>query len=170
MTDNVLALHFGRLSLSRITYHCDLQRADGLVIPLGVMAELAVGSGRALGLIARKTLTQTELSAIRRMVRDKLATPFEFLKPDFEWAWKKIEEEKIEAGRVLSLLATRYSDSIFFAAPAEERVRTTPDFALAELRRRRDEEFYSMLADLTGQPTIPPSRDISELEPALEAA
>ena len=170
MTDNVVALNFGRLSLSRITYHCNLQRAGGLVIPLGVMAELAVGSGRAFGLIARKTLAPGELSAVARMVRDKLAAPFEFLKPDFDWAWKKIEEEKIEPGQALGLLANRYSDSIFFAAPTEERVRTVPEFALAELRGRRDEEFYSMLADLMGQPTIPPTRDISELEPDLKAA
>jgi hypothetical protein len=168
VTDNVVAMHFGRLSLSRITYHCDLQRA-GLVIPLGVIAELAVGSGRALGLIARKSLEEEELSSVGRMVREKLATPFEFLKPDFDWAWGKIATEKIEAGRVLNLLAGRYAESVFFAPPLAERVRTTADFALGELRRRRDDEFYSMLADLMGHPTIPPSKDISELEPALAA-
>jgi hypothetical protein len=163
---DVVALHFGRLSLSRITYHCDLQRANGLIVPLGVIAELSIPPVRVLGLIARKTLSQDELASIARMVREKLVAPFEFLKPDFDWAWQKIEEEKIEPGRVLNLLASRYTDSIFFAPPTDERLRTTADFALGELRRRRDEEFYAMIADLIGQQTIPASKDISELEPA----
>jgi hypothetical protein len=157
-------MHFGRLSVSRITYHCDLQRTVGSIIPLGVIAELSVGPVRVLGLITRKTLDDKDLSPVGGMVRDKLAKPFEFLKPDFDWAWEKIEVEKIEAGRVLNLLAARYAESIFFTPPSEERVRTTADFALAELRRRRDEEFYSMLADLMGQPTILASKDISELK------
>jgi hypothetical protein len=163
VADNVVALHFGRLSLSRITYHCDLQRADGPVIPLGVMAEFSVGHARVLGLIARTTLDQKELAIVGRMVREKLAVPFDFLKSDFDWACKEIEAEKLEAGRALKLLAARYTDSLFFAPPTEERVRATADFALAEMRRRRDEDFYSMIADLLGQRRIPPSKDISEL-------
>lgn len=169
MTDNVVMMQFGHLSLSRITYHCDLQRATGLVIPLGVIAELAVGPVRTLGLIALKTLEEKDLAPVGRMVRNKLSSPFEFLKPDFDWAWDKIETEKIEAGRVLNLLAARYTNSIFFSAPNEQRVRTTAGSALAQMRQRRDEEFYSMFDDLMEHPIIPPSKDISELEPDLAA-
>jgi hypothetical protein len=163
VTDDIVTMHFGHLSLSRIIYRCDLQRDSGLIIPLGAMAELSFGPVRVLGLIARKNLDRQDLSQVGRMLRDKLAAPFEFLKSDFDWAWQKIEFERIEAGRVLSLLSSRYSESVFFTPPSEERIRTTAEFALAELRRRRDEEFYLMLADLMGEPTIPPSKDISEL-------
>jgi hypothetical protein len=64
---------------------------------------------------------------------------------------------------------SRYTDSTFVTPPISERVRATADFALSELRRRRDEDFYSMIADLLRQLTIAPSKDISELELDLAA-
>jgi hypothetical protein len=170
VTDNIMAMPVGRLSLSRITYICDLQRASSLTIPLGVMAEMTLGSVRVLGLIARTRLADDEASAIGQLARHKLLTPFDFLKDDFDWAWANTQ-----AGRALAALAGKYTDSLFFSTPKEEQVRkalalstgaAAGEFARNEMRQRRDEDFFSLLVETREEAQIAPSRDISELAAA----
>jgi hypothetical protein len=147
--DNVLAIMDGRLNLSRITYHSDLQRASGLQIPLGVMAEITVGSVHGLGLIARTELDRHELDSIGRLIKEKLRNPFEFLKSEFDWAWTDAPP-----GSALAALSNRHCESLFFAPPTTLMIRKAfksdvdmCEFARRRLRDRRDDEFDLMLAE-----------------------
>ncbi len=169
-----MAIKVGRLSLSRVTYHTNLQQASGLVIPLGVIAEMTIGTWRALGLIARTTLSADEIATIGRMWRDEISTPFNFLNPEFDWAFANTEP-----GEALGKLAQRFSESLFFAPPTMTATKKVlpvgppgAELILSDLRKSRDEDFYLMLAEaanLGGEPTVPRSRDISEIAPKLAA-
>jgi hypothetical protein len=165
VTGKMVAIYAGRLSVSRITYICDLQQASASVLPLGVMAELTIGNIRALGLIARTTLDLQEVSSVGRILREKLSAPFEFLRVEFDWALSETAP-----GEALSALARRYSESLFFAPPQEERIRrvlsedpAATDAVIEDLRRRRDEEFKLMIAELWGRPQIVARRDTLQL-------
>ena len=165
MTDNIMAICTGRLTLSRISYHTNLQQASGLVIPLGVIAEMTLGPWRALGLIARSKLSSDELSATARMLRDKLAVPFGLLKPEFDWAFANTEPNE-----ALAKLSERFSESLFFAPPSHQAMKkllpegpTAAEQILSDLRRSRDEEFYLMLAEAGGGRNVPPTEDITRL-------
>jgi hypothetical protein len=150
VTDNVVAIKDGRLNLSRIIYYSDLQRASGLQIPLGIIAEIVLGSVRGLGLIARTELDDHETQALGRLTRNSLRNPFDFLKGEFDWAW-----DATGRGEALVALSGRHSESLFFAPPTPTMIRRAfqseadvPEFARRELRERRDAEFDLMLAEL----------------------
>jgi hypothetical protein len=164
---NIMAIQVGRLSLSRITYICDLQQASALVLPLGVIAEMTLGPVRILGLIARTRLGENETVKVGPMIRSKLAAPFDFLKEEFEWAWSNTEK-----GTALAKLARRHAESLFFAPPTVESFRkavnpdawpTAAEIVGEDLRRKRNAEFYLMLAELQGLPKVEPNREMSEL-------
>jgi hypothetical protein len=151
VTDNVVAIKDGRLNLSRITYYSDLQRASGLQIPLGIIAEIVIGSVRGLGLIARTELDDAEVHAIGSLIRDSLRNPFDFLKTEFDWAWNATKP-----GAALVSLSSRHSESLFFAPPAATMIRRAfksdgdvGEFARRMLRDQRDAEFDLMLAELS---------------------
>jgi hypothetical protein len=152
MTDNVVAIRPGRLTLSRIVYHCDLQREAGHIIPLGVIAEMTYGPVRVLGLIARVRLKEQEAGLVGRVLRDRLATPFEFLKDDFEWAWANTGR-----GEALGRLAERHTQSLLYVPPQLEmmRKRGAPSTSLMRwatemLRKRRDAEFDALVDNQPG--------------------
>ncbi len=163
MTEKVLAMPAGRLAITRISYFCDLRRNSGLVIPLGVIAEITLGQVHVLGLIARTELRENEISAVGRSIRHKLEEPFDFLETEFDWAW-----ENTAPGEALPTLVRRHTDSLFFAAPRIEEVRkaiefdadaAAEEFAKEELRRKRDEEFRALLIDTWHQREVVPNRD-----------
>jgi hypothetical protein len=161
-TDNIVTIHAGRLSLSRITYHCDLQRASGQHIPLGVIAEMKLGPVRVLGLIARTGLTGDETSQIARLLREHLARPFEYLKAEFDWAWSNVS-----GGESLAALSNRHAEALFFAPPAYTSVRRPftsggdLDSFKRELCDARDAEFKLMLAELRGNLELAPGLEES---------
>jgi hypothetical protein len=166
VTDNIRALPVGRLSLSRITYISDLQRGSA-AIPLGVIAEIKMNSLRVLGLIARIQLSDIELASVGRLLRPKMSNPFQLLQQEFEWGWTNTAP-----GEALRALAERHSQSLFFAPPDEEFIRKSLRFdagsaaaerLIEELRRRRDEEFWSLLSEATGESKVEPSREIAQL-------
>lgn len=168
MTDNIMALPTGRLSLSRIVYQCDLTRTSGSMIPLGVMAEMTVGPIRVLGLIARTVLMDAEAAQIGHLVRRSLSRPFDFLMNDFDWAWSNTAP-----GQALQGLASRHTESVLFVPPTMHDVPRTialalntpagPELAREELRKRRDDEFLALMLDTWPDQASPPSRDVSEL-------
>jgi hypothetical protein len=92
--------------------------------------------------------------------------PFDFLEEQFKWAFAETRP-----GEALAILATRYSESLFIVPPHEETIRKvlpggapTAGVILGDLRRRRDDEFYLMMAESTGpSTTVPPSRETSQL-------
>lgn len=139
----------GQLTLSRVTYICDLQQDSGTIIPLGVIAEQTIDNVRALGLIARVQLEPDELAAIGELMREQLTSPFELLKNQlFDWAWGETEP-----GRALAELSNRFAASLFVTAPETIPVREvvhssaeTIELARRELRDRRDKEFDLLLA------------------------
>ena len=148
MADHIMTIQTGRLSLSRITYRTNLQQASGVVIPLGVIAEMTLGPWRALGLIARTQLLAKEIESIGRLIRPKLEMPFNFLLPEFDWAASD------KSGEALSKLAQRFSESLFFAPPTLQPIRKVLPPApiaaepiLSDLRKSRDEDFFLMLAE-----------------------
>ncbi len=171
MAKSIIAMPLGRLTLSRIAYHCDLQSANGSVIPLGTIAEMTLGPIRALGLIARTYLSEDEIARIGALVRHRLATPFDFLEEDFDWAWSNTE-----AGHALAALAEKHSASLCFSPPASKDIRPrkgldlesghAAEFADDNLRHHRDKEFFAMLAETWTGPKIVPRRTVIELAPA----
>jgi hypothetical protein len=142
-----------------------LQHSSGLEIPIGVIAELNIGQVQALGLISRAKLSETETNMIGRVLRPKLVNPFDFLEDQFNWAFLETPP-----GEALAQLSRRYSESLFFAPPREEKIRKAlPEGAsaahiiLGDLRRHRDNEFYLMLAELDPSSTLRPCRETSQL-------
>lgn len=164
MTENVATIVDGQLHLSRITYNCDLRQGTGDVLPLGVIAEIALGPVRALGLIARTELDDDESQQIGSLWRGRLTRPFELLKVEFDWAWANAG-----AGKALGALANRHSESLLIGTP-----RSTPlrkafnsgqeilDFARRELRNQRDDEFELMLAELWEQLDSSPTEELAK--------
>ena len=149
LNENVAAVSVGRLSVSRISYHTDLQRVSGLVIPLGVVAELTIGHWRALGIIARSMLGTDEMNSIARKLRPVIKCPMEYLRPEFDWAFADTDW-----GQALAALSRRFTASLFFAPPTERLIRkplplgaSAAEPILFELRKARDDEFYLMVAE-----------------------
>lgn len=90
------------LRVMRITYNCDMTRAGGDVIPLGVLSELSLDDEYALCLTARSQLSEGEASRIGRLLRADLSAPFTYLLPMFNEvydapdpiaAFSKLEEQ-----------------------------------------------------------------------------
>ena len=80
-----------------------------MIIPLGVIAEMTIGTWRALGLIARTKLLDDEIAALGRIVREQVSAPFDFLKPEFDWAFAKTPP-----GEALAKLSERFSEFVVF--------------------------------------------------------
>ena len=53
-----------RLQHASIVFYSELDRADGLVVPLGHIAEIQVGNMHGLGMIARTALNEFELTQV----------------------------------------------------------------------------------------------------------
>jgi hypothetical protein len=162
---DMMAIERGRLSLSRITYICDLRQASASIIPLGVMAEIVIGRVRALGLIARTRLEPNEAERVGRILRPQLETPFEFLKKELDWAFASAPR-----GCALAELSQRFSESLLFETPrAEEwrkvlpRGRAAAEPVLAYLRQRRDDDFWLLLTECESGENIIPSEDATKL-------
>jgi hypothetical protein len=163
MTATVTRILDGGLALARVIYLCDLQRASGKQIPLGVIAEITVGSLRGLGLIGRTELHEDELDSVGNLMRDQLRAPFDFLKTQFDWAWANTA-----AGAALGTLATRHSESLLFTPPKRSLIRraftseSVSEFARRQLRDMRDQEYDLMLAEIWGSEDLS-SEDLSRL-------
>jgi hypothetical protein len=76
------------LRLLEISYDCDLTRANGDVIPLGVLADLSIEGVYGLGLVARRTLGADEVEKIGSLVRADFAAPFTYLHGIFNAVFK----------------------------------------------------------------------------------
>jgi hypothetical protein len=99
---------------SIISFYEDVSRADGLVIPVGVMAEVHLPHRLyALGLIARTGLSNEELRNASLLARPLVAKPFKYLAEQFEIAWNECAP-----GAALTRLAEQHSYSALrFSAP-----------------------------------------------------
>lgn len=102
----------GRLRISRIVYFTDLQRTDSRELPIGVVAEAALSSLRAVGTALRPNFTQVELAMMGPLMREILSSPTDAL-------WPEIVEifETGEPGRTLDLFAQRHASSLSVLAP-----------------------------------------------------
>lgn len=149
MSENVIVIERIRASLARIVYQYDLEHGSSRRIPLGVIAEATTASIRAVGLIARTSLLPEETARIAWRIRDQLQSPFRFLKEEFEWSFRSTPP-----GEALAVLASKFSESLFFEPPRLEIVNRTiphgifaPQPVLDILRRRRDDDFFSLLTE-----------------------
>ena len=102
-----------RISVSSIGFYCDLGNPGGLVISLGVMAEIVVPSIRGLGLSARTELLPEEIRAAGELGAKLVCRPFEFLSREFEDAW-----ENAAPGEALQYLSQRHKYSLHFSVPS----------------------------------------------------
>jgi hypothetical protein len=166
LNSNITAVSVGCLSVSRISYHTDLQQVTSLVIPLGVIAELVIGHWRALGLIARSTLSADELNQVAPRLRPSIKYPMEFLRSDFEWAFTKTD-----SGQALTGLSHRLTASLFCAPPADRLIRKPLPLGVSaaepisfELRKARDDEFYLMIAECIDAHALVASEDRTKLK------
>jgi hypothetical protein len=76
------------LRFMEITYHCDLTRADGGIIPFGVLADMSVEGVYGLGLVARRALSEMEMEKIGELMRADFAAPFSYLLGVFNSVYK----------------------------------------------------------------------------------
>jgi hypothetical protein len=100
--------------VARIVYFTDLTKASSRVIPLGSFGEVMLPHVHALGLKARSSLTREELALIAPLLRDRLESPFKFLRAEFNLAW-----ETGGFGRALELLTTKHSSSLSILTPTD---------------------------------------------------
>jgi hypothetical protein len=108
------------LNVSDIQFYCELDRPGGLIIPLGVMAEIVVPGIRGLGLIARTELHDEETAAVGELGRRLVERPFDFLSKEFDDVW-----EHAAPGEALRVLSVRHPHSLHFAVPVAKEVPLT---------------------------------------------
>jgi hypothetical protein len=108
-----LAFRPAELRLLEISYHCDLTRSGGDVIPLGVLADISVDDVYGLGLAARRTLSANEIAKIGRLVRADLSAPFSYLLKVFNSVYEN--DAPIEA---FAALADEHTHSLRFQRAA----------------------------------------------------
>ncbi|MGP8165635.1 MAG: hypothetical protein ACLQAR_08945 [Steroidobacteraceae bacterium] len=149
MANTLSTIETPNLSLARIVYHTNLQRADSRPIALGVMAEITGGGCRGLGLIARTELLPGEMERVGRLIRDKLVAPFDYLKTEFEWA-----AGATRYGEALPALARRHTESLFFSPPTSKKwskaSRSYADLRahlLSKLIEYCESEFWHLLGE-----------------------
>jgi hypothetical protein len=106
-----------RMQFSRISFQTSMTGRYGQVIPLGVMAEILAGEVDGLCLFARPALDENEVARVGRVIRDRLRTPFDYLREDFNWAWQHAAR-----GRRLEELAEKYPLALRFAPPTHRRL------------------------------------------------
>lgn len=111
------AIGIGTLSFATIQFFCELGKANGRVIPLGVMAELSLPRLRGLGMIARTELDGDELEAVGYLGRGIIARPFQYLAQQFEKAWVEASP-----GKALEYLAARHPHSLHFSVPDPQEI------------------------------------------------
>ena len=102
----------GSLNVSTIAFYSEIGKADGHVIPVGVMAEIALPDARlrGLGLIARTELLPEELSAVGYLGERLIPKPFEYLTEQFNAAWANSAP-----GKALEYLASKHLYSLHFS-------------------------------------------------------
>ena len=118
-------------AISLISYRCDLRDRDGLVVPLGFVAEVVSDEGRALGIIARPELTKKELEQVGELSRRLLEHPFDYLGELFKEAWDNAP------GKSLAYLADQHWQSLCGDIRRETRYRRQPWRSHRHTKRRR---------------------------------
>jgi hypothetical protein len=110
----VLPVSTGSLDVSTIAFYSELGKAAGLVIPIGVMAEISLPEShlRGLGLIARTELLPEELTAVGYLGERLISKPFEYLTEQFNMAWVNSAP-----GKALQYLAEKHTYSLHFSIP-----------------------------------------------------
>ncbi len=135
--------------VARIVYLTDLTRANARVIPLGALSEVELPHVHGLALKARAVLQPQELAAISPLIRERLTDPFEFMRGEFDAAWKNAEP-----GKALDYLAARHASSLSILAPTDyagsnwllSRIfPVTEDTLEAKLSAAVDSEFSELL-------------------------
>jgi hypothetical protein len=171
MGDKIVPLATGTLKLSRIRFYCSPSRTDGLILNLGVMAEILVPRLRGLGLVARQGLTPFEMERVSELGRRLLASPFDLLSEEFDIAWKEASP-----GRVLDFLRERHHHSLRFESPEAFAVphrlfvegQPVKSLVRAHFSEILDEEGLNLVPRYEGGPTdhSPPPAELVELRPA----
>jgi hypothetical protein len=67
------------LRILEISYRCDISRQGGMVIPLGILADIRASETYGLGLVARKSLSDDEAANVGGLLRQYLSAPFDYL-------------------------------------------------------------------------------------------
>jgi hypothetical protein len=109
----VVSVRTGSLTVSTIQFYSELGKADGRVIPMGVMAEIALPTLRGLGMVARTELEPEELSLLGYLGERLIRRPFDYLSEQFDNAWGNSGP-----GTALDYLASRHLYSLHFSVPA----------------------------------------------------
>lgn len=133
-----------------IVIFTDLTRQNARVIPLGSLAEVMLPHMQGLALQARTALHPGELETVPSLIRNKLVNPFEFLKQEFELAWR----ETAGKSSALDFLAAKHASSLSVLAPTdwsgrswlfERLIQVRSEAVEAKLGAAVDAEFSAML-------------------------
>jgi hypothetical protein len=145
-----------KLRLSLISYSCDVANAGGVIIPLGVIADISLGGGsiHGLGLIGRKEIAETESAQVGQLFRGMISKPYEMLKAEFDRVW--VSQDALEAFSRLpivhdtSLTFSRIDESIatvprnLLSNPEENRS-ALKAWAIDKLIAHRNDAYWSFL-------------------------
>jgi len=134
--------------VARIVYFTSLTSANARVIPLGSLSEVLLPQVHGLALKARAALLPEELALISPLIRDRLENPFDFLRGEFDLAWKEAA-----AGSAIEFLAARHASSLSVLAPTDyserhwllSRLFVREDAVEAKLSAAVDSEFSELI-------------------------
>jgi hypothetical protein len=120
------------LRIIEIAYHCDLTKAAGRVIPLGVLVDMRATGVYGLGLVARQRLSEDEVCHIGGLIRDRISTPFDYLLTIFDEVMGATDPSS-----VFELLPDQHSLSVAFTLKGGARPITLPPPAKRSIETRR---------------------------------
>jgi hypothetical protein len=72
------------MRILQISYHCDISREGGPVIPLGILADMRASEIYGLGLVARKSLSDDEAAHVGGIIREHISAPYDYLHTIFD--------------------------------------------------------------------------------------
>jgi len=102
----------GSFTLSRILFRTNMLSGNTPEIPLGVLAELAIGGCRVLAMSVRRELTGREVSWLPDTWQADLAEPANYWDGQFDEAWAVAAP-----GEALNFLSERHAASMLVVPP-----------------------------------------------------
>jgi hypothetical protein len=164
MIDRITRFPSGHFRLARILYFTDLRHSDSLIIPIGVVAEVALDRLCGIGAALRPSLDESELSQLGPWMREALSSPYDALWPEMEKALKASAP-----GSALQVFSELHRSSLSVLAPLALDVpkqwllERDPDRLQGIVSKRLDvtltEQYYELL--------FPPRTDAAQLPPRV---
>lgn len=154
------------LRILEVSYHCNISRTGGLVIPLGIMADLRASGVYGLGLVARQSLSEDEASQVGGLLRSHISSPFEYLTSIYDEVFHASAPpsvfESLPERHALSLTFTMVdgAKTISLPQPAKKNLDARRLWVKDELHSECNSAYWNMFDD--GAPAVPVDKESKE--------